>query len=173
MADCRHVWTMINVRSGYLVVEGCYKCEARSSFFSTEPVPPVDNYHDGEHFWKHLGSSQAVKFDLECRNCGKIVSLDDMMGIMLSTCRDPECEVHRLSAQRGNGTFIYVAFCADSTHPDGRCVSDEGIGALTEYFNNNIKDPDKKIVVVPCKMCCSLDTCEGIVIADTDLTEFY
>lgn len=173
MSNCKHNLAMTNVRSGYLIVEGCYKCKARASFFSTEPVPPVDNYHDGVHYWKHLGSSQAVKFDLECSDCGEIISLGDMMGLMLSTCRDPDCEVGQLSAKSGEGTFVYVALCADSTHPGGKCVSDDGIKALTDYFNQNIKDPNKKIVVVPCKMCCSIDRCEGIVIADTDLTAFY
>ncbi len=173
MSVCTHSMSIINVRSGYLVVEGCYKCKARASFFSVEPVPPVDNYHDGEHYWKHLGCFQAVKFDLQCKECGHVVSLNDMMGLMLSTCSNPECEVARLSAEAGDNTWIYVALCADSTHPDGRCVSDEGIKALTEYFNASIKDPNKKIIVVPCKMCCSIDTCEGIVIADKNLTEFY
>ena len=131
MSICNHEWSMINIRSGYLVVEGCYKCGARALFFSVEPVPPVDNYHDGEHYWKHLSSSQAVKFDLKCEKCGKVISLDDLMGLMLSTCRNPECEVARLSAEGGSGTWVYVAVCADSTHPSGRCVSEEGIKALT------------------------------------------
>ena len=164
---------MVNIRNGYLVVEGCHRCKARSSFFSTEPVPPVDDYQEGEHFWTYLGSSQAVKFDLACSDCGDVVDLNDVMGLMLSTCRDPDCEVGRISAQEGKGTWVYVALCADSTHASGRCVSDAGIRALTEYFNGNIKDPDKRIVVVPCAMCKSIDTCQGVVIADTGLTDIY
>ena len=56
MTEGAHRWFMTNVRDGYLVVEGCPECGARSSFFSTEPVPPVDEYHDGRHFWIYLGS---------------------------------------------------------------------------------------------------------------------
>ena len=37
----------------------------------------------------------------------------------------------------------------------------------------NIKDPDKRIIVVPCIKCKSIDTCEGIVMADTGLTDIY
>ena len=173
MSTCSHTWSMANIQSGYLVVEGCYLCQARSSFFSTEPVPPVDDYQDGEHHWVHLGSSQAVKFDLSCQACGEVVSLKDMMALMLSTCRDQKCEVAQIAAQAGKGSWVYVALCADSTHASGRCVSDAGINALTEYFNANIKDPNKRIVVVPCSKCSSIDTCEGIVIADTGLTDIY
>ena len=164
---------MINIRNGYLVVEGCSQCKARSSFFSTETAAPVDDYQDGEHFWTYLGSSQAVKFDLACDECGEVVNLNEMMGLMLSTCRNPECEVARIAAREGKSTWVYVALCADSTHASGRCVSETGIKALTEYFNGNIKDPSKRIVVVPCIKCKSIDTCEGIVIADTGLTDIY
>ena len=173
MSTCSHRWSMINVRSGYLVVEGCAKCNARASFFSMETVPPVDEHHEGEHFWTFLGSSQAVKFDLACEDCGETVNLDDVMGLMLSTCRDPECAVAQIAARGGKGTWVYVALCADSTHASGRCVGAAGVQALTEYFNGNIRSPDKKIVVVPCIKCSSIDTCEGIVIADTGLTEIY
>ena len=173
MSTCKHKWSMVNIRNGYLVVEGCHECKARSSFFSTEPVPPVDDYQDGEHFWTYLGSSQAVKFDLTCDDCGEVVNLDDMMGLMLSTCQNPECEVARIAAQEGKGTWVYVALCADSTHASGKCVSDAGIKALTEYFNGNIKDHRKKFIVVPCIKCKSIDTCQGIVIADTGLTDIY
>jgi hypothetical protein len=164
---------MVNIRNGYLVVEGCFKCRARSSFFSTEPKPPVDEYQDGEHFWTYLGSYQAVRFDLACTNCDQVVNLKDMMGLMLSTCRDPQCEVGRIATQAEKGTWVYVALCADSTHASGKCVSDAGISALTEYFNANIKDPKKKVMVVPCIQCSNIDTCQGIVIADMGLTEIY
>jgi len=173
MSTCRHQWAMVNVRNGYLVIEGCAKCKARSSFFSTEPIAPVDNYHEGEHFWSYLSSAQAVKFDLKCDECGEAVSLDEMMGLMLSTCREPECEVGRIATDAGRGTWVYVALCADSTHAGGKCVSEAGVKALTEYFNAQIKDQDKRIIVVPCIKCNSIDTCEGIVIADTGLTDIY
>ena len=173
MSTCQHKWSMVNIRSGYLVVEGCAECKARASFFSTEPTPPVDDYQDGEHFWTYFGSSQAVKFDLACVECGELVNLNDMMGLMLSTCEDLDCEVGRMVAGGGRGTWVYVALCADSTHAAGRCVSDTGVSALTEYFNSRIKETGKRIVVVPCIKCNSIDMCRGIVIADTGLTEIY
>ena len=100
MSTCTHRWSMTHVRGGYLVVEGCRHCNARACFFSTEASPPVDDYHEGQHYWTYLGSSQAVKFDLKCAGCGEVVDLSEMTGLMLSTCRDPDCEVGRL-ARRG------------------------------------------------------------------------
>ncbi len=153
MSTCSHKWSMVNIRNGYLVVEGCAKCRARSSFFAPEARAPVEDYHEGEHFWTYLGSSQAVKFDLVCDECGELIDLDDVMGLMLSTCRNTDCEVGRIASKAPKGTWVYVALCADSTHESGKCVSEEGVAALAEYFNAQLKDPNKKILVVPCNKC--------------------
>ena len=126
---------MIDVRGGFLVVEGCYHCGARSSFFSTEPVAPIDEYREGAHVWEYLSGDQAVSFGLRCEACGQTADLSAMTGLMMSLCDDPDCEVGRLALRLGGQASIYVALCGDSTHESGRCVSDEGVAALAEYFN--------------------------------------
>jgi hypothetical protein len=171
MSTCVHHWAMTGIRSGYLVIEGCYHCGARGCFFSDEPAAPMDEYREGKHMWRYLSGYQAVKFSLRCDECGRTVDLDDMMGLMLSTCQDPACQIGRLAGELGKGTSIYVALCADSSHASGRCVSDEGIAALNEYFNQRLRSAKKKIVVVPCSMCSDIDCCPGVVIADAGLTE--
>ena len=109
-AACQHRWTMTNVRSGYLVVEGCFHCRNRISFFSQEP---------------------------------------------------------------GKKTWVYAALCANTSHSPEKCVSPKSLKALDEYFNQGIKDPDKKILVVPCSLRKSVDTCQGVVLADFGLTDLY
>jgi len=162
---------MYNVRHGYLVVEGCWECSGRISFFSAEPVPPVDEYRQGKHFWNYLGSFQTAKFDLRCRVCGTTVDLDDVNGLMLSDCQDRDCQVGALVGQQGPDSLVYVALCPDSTHATGKCVSSEGIDALTQYFNQNLAGLGRKVIVVPCRMCNSIDRCRGTVIADVGLTD--
>jgi hypothetical protein len=171
MGPCSHQWSMCNVRHGYLVEEGCFKCGARSSFFSAESVPPIEEYQDGRHFWKYLGSSQTVKFDLKCRVCGKIVSLNDMNGLMFSECTDQDCQVGVLVSQQGPNSLVYVAVCPDTSHSKGKCVSNEGIEALNQYFNANLGHLGRKVIVVPCKMCNSIDKCRGTTIVDVGLTD--
>ncbi len=100
-----HKWYMVDIRGGYIVTEGCHECGARSSFFTTESVPPVDEYMEGRHYWIYQGSFQAVKFSLQCHDCGKRVGLDDMVALMLSTCSDPNCAVGRLVRDQGEGSW--------------------------------------------------------------------
>jgi hypothetical protein len=168
---CTHHWSMIDVRSGYLVVEGCYHCGARSSFFSTEVVAPMDEYRDGPHYWEYLSGDQAVTFRLRCDLCGAEPDLSAMTGLMLSTCEEPGCEIGRLAHKLGRRASIYVALCGDSSHASSRCVSDEGVRALTEYFNQGRRRRRRRIVVVPCRMRSDADCCRGVVIADAGLTE--
>jgi hypothetical protein len=171
MNPCSHEWFMCHIRHGYLVVEGCFECGGRLSFFSDEPVPPVDEYRQGRHFWNYMGSFQTVKFDLQCRRCGTTISLEDVNGIMFSECQDRDCQVGALVAQQGPGSLVYVALCPDSTHAAGPCVSKEGIEALTQYFNQDLGALGRKVIVVPCKLCNSIDRCRGTVIADVGLTD--
>jgi hypothetical protein len=170
---CQHIWKMVNIRSGYLVTEGCFHCRNRVSFFSEEPVPPIDDYHEGEHFWSYLGSSQAVKFDLRCEKCSAEVPLRELMALMLCWRCDPDCAVFQLGADDPDRKWVYVALCADSSHQQGACVSEESVRALSEYFNAGLDDPHKKILVVPCKLRKSVDSCQGVVLADVGLTELY
>ncbi len=171
MNPCTHQWSMCHVRHGYLVVEGCFECGGRLSLFSEEPLPPVDEHREGKHFWSYMGSCQTVKFDLQCCRCGTTVGLGDVNGIMFSECQDPDCEVGALVARQGGCALVYVALCPDSTHAKGRCVSERGIEALTEYFNQDVGPHDRRIIVVPCKQCNSIDRCRGTVIADVGLTD--
>jgi hypothetical protein len=172
---CHHNWAMANIRSGYLVVEGCFHCRHRISFFSDEPVPPQDDYREGDHFWSYLGSSQASKFDLKCKDCSQEIPLKDIMALMLCMRCDPECGVYKAGSEGGKDqkTWTYVALCANTSHASGQCISKAGIKALNEYFSRGIHDPQKKIIVVPCEMRKSVDTCQGIVLADVGLTDMY
>ena len=173
-AACHHQWTMTNVRPGYLVIEGCFHCRNRISFFSEEAVAPIDDYHEGEHFWSHLSHYQAAQFDLKCEKCDAEIPLRDVMALMLCTKCDPNCGCYAAATQEpGKKTWVYAALCANTSHSPNKCIAPESLRALNEYFNQGTKDPAKKIAVVPCSLRKSVDTCQGIVLADFGLTDLY
>jgi hypothetical protein len=171
---CHHQWAMTNIRPGYLVIEGCFHCRNRISFFSDEAVAPIDDYHEGEHFWSHLAHYQASQFDLRCEKCATEVPLKEVMALMLCTKCDPKCGVYAAATEEpGKKTWVYAALCANTSHSPNQCISKPSLVALNEYFNQGIKDPAKKIKVVPCSLRKSVDTCQGIVLADFGLTDLY
>ena len=170
---CQHRWAMTNIRTGYLVVEGCWHCGQRKSLFSEESVPPLEDYREGDHFWRYLGSSQSSKFDLRCEKCSREVRLKDVMALMLCTRCDRRCGLYKLASPQGRDqSWVYAALCCDTSHMFGKCITKPGIKALNQYFNRGSrKKPDK--VVVSCDLRRNVNTCEGIVLADVGLTEIY
>ncbi len=171
---CHHRWTMTNLHGGYLVIEGCFHCRHRISFFSQEPVPPIDDYQEGSHFWSHLADYQASQFDLKCEKCSTEVPLKEIMALMLCVRCNPECGVYAAGSQEPDRqTWVYVALCSDTSHTTEKCIPSESLNALNEYLNNGIEDPAKRIAVVPCSLRKFVDTCQGIVLADVGLTELY
>jgi len=171
---CQHEWMTINVLNGYLVTEGCSHCGARMSFFTLEDRHQMDSYKKGEHKWNFLGSSQAVKFDLKCAKCGKVVHLRKTMALMLCTECMEDCEAGRRAKHApGEQTWVYLALCPDPCHLSGECVSPEETLALTEYFNIRIRTPGKRILILPCVMRPSINTCQGETIADVGMKDLF
>jgi len=167
--NCQHEWSIINLRNGYLVTEGCGHCGGRASFFTLEDRHHMDSYIDGPHTWKFLGSSQAVKFDLRCEKCGKEVILDKTQALaMCVNCKD-NCKAAARAVDPD--TWVYLALCVQARHEYGECVPEEETTALTEYFNAKINTPGKKVVFVPCILRDSIDFCQAETIADVGLKD--
>lgn len=165
--SCQHWWEIINLRSGYLVTEGCMRTGERANFFTLEDRHHMDTYVDGDHIWRFLGSSQAINFDLQCRKCEKTVKLDRTQSLAMCVgCKD-ECKAALKGIKDEEGTtWVYLAQCNETLHQAGECVHHEETDALTEYFNSRIKTPGKKIIFVPCILRESIDFCQAEIITD-------
>jgi len=167
---CQHEWRIVNLQNGYLVTEGCAGCGARANFFTLEDRHHMDTYVDGEHRWRFLGSSQAVKFDLECVKCGKVMKLDNVQALaMCVECKD-KCKA-ALEGKGDENTWVYLALCTEAQHQKGECVTREECRALTDYFNSRITTPGKKVIFVPCILRESIDFCQAEIIADVGLKD--
>jgi hypothetical protein len=171
---CEHRWFKSNVRRGYLVIEGCFQCKGRIASFSDAPVPPVEDHREGEHFWSQLGGFPAVKFDLKCAKCSTEILLGDVMAVMRCMTCNPECGVFEVAMGDVDlNSRVCVALCADITHGVKQCVSDEGLRALNDYFDHEFTTSGRRILVVPCSMRRSADTCQAVALADAGLAELH
>ena len=171
---CKHQWKTINVKSGYLVTEGCPHCAGRRSFFTLDDRNHMDTYVEGKHRWRFLGSSQAVKFDLECEKCGEVVNLSKMMALLLCIQCMEDCEAGKMARLEGDEkVWVYLALCGDPNHVSGECVGERECEVLTEYFNSRISTPGKRILIVPCKLRPSIDLCQGEILTDVGMKEIF
>ena len=168
---CRHSWNMTNTRFGFIVVEKCYHCKQERSYFAAEHIPPKEEYREGEHFWDYLGSAQSFQFSLKCRKCGLEIPFDDVLGLMMCSGCTPDCDAHIISSIcEGQRAWVYVALCYQ---PDigSKGAMGEKLAILSTYFNDRIRTPGKKIIVVPGWLVRDIDVCKGTVLKDVGMFE--
>ena len=168
---CTHSWQMTNIRYGFVVVEKCYHCKMERSYFAADHTPPKEEYREGEHFWDYMGSAQSVQFSLKCDRCGLEVPFDDVLGLMTCSGCTPDCDAHVMSRIcEDQRIWVYVALCYQ---PD--IVSKDEMGkklaVLSKYFNDRLRTPGKKILVVPGWLVKDIDICRGTVLKDVGMFE--
>ncbi len=165
----RHLWQMVNVQYGFMTTERCFHCDKVVTYFSSEHKPPLEEYRDGDHFWNVMETAQSIRFDLQCTECGTLVELKELMGLMLCTGCDEKCRVDALMKKHEpERTWIYVAFGflpIDETEQ----LSKEKIAVLEDYFNQRRKSSTSRIKIVSHEMVKSYATCYAEVIRDLDL----
>jgi hypothetical protein len=116
-----------------------------------------------------METAQSIRFDLQCTECGTLVELKELMGLMMCTGCDEKCQVDALMKKHeAERTWIYVAFGflpIDETEQ----LSKEKIAVLEDYFNQRRKSSTSRIKIVSHEMVKNHATCYGEVIRDLDL----
>lgn len=166
---CVHQWEMVNVKYGFMITEKCFHCDKIATFFSSKEKPPLEEYREGDHFWNVVESAQSFQFDLKCSTCGHVEEYDDLMGLMMCTGCDENCEVNILMKKlEPERTWVYVAFGFQPSD-EGKQLSKEKIAFLEDYFNQRRKSSKSRIKIVSHQMVKNYATCYAEVIRDLHL----
>ena len=166
-ARCRHRLEMVNVVSGFIIMEKCFKCSQITNYFSREKRPPLEEYRDGDHFWNVMDTAQSIRFDLRCSKCGMQVQYDELLGLMMCTGCDPRCEVNRIQKElEPERTWVYVAFGFLPVDEKPQ-LSDKKLALLEKYFNLRRGGASRsKIKIVSHKLVRDIFTCYAETIKD-------
>ena len=168
---CAHQWKMINVQTGFVITENCYKCDKTSTYFCLEEKPPLEEYREGDHFWNVMESAQTMIFDLECPKCGHMVTFHELSGLMMCTGCDENCKVDHLRKElEKDRTFVYVAFGffpADEVEQ----LSPDKISILEEYFNQRRDSSRSQIKIVSSERISDIKNCYANVIKDVGMLD--
>ena len=165
---CSHIWEMVNVAGGLIVMKKCFHCGKVSTCFCFHNKPPLEPSHEGEHFWNFVEGDPAFHFDLKCVNCDTLVKLDEMVGLMMCTGCDERCEVDVLRRKlEPEGTQVYIALgCRPIA--ERKQLTEEKTAIVQDYFDQQDKSLKSRIKIVPHKMVRSIDSCYADVIKDVD-----
>lgn len=167
----QHRWEMVNVQYGFITTEKCFHCDKVVTYFSSEDKPPLEEYREGEHFWNVMETAQSIRFDLKCTQCGTLVELKELMGLMMCTGCDEKCAVDVLAKKlEPERTWVYVAF-GFLPRDERKQLSKEKISVLEDYFNRRRKSSESgsRIKIVDYGMLKNYATCYAEIIRDLDL----
>ena len=166
---CSHTWEMVDVIPCFIVTEKCYHCGKIATYFSTENIPPIEEYREGEHLWNFMGSAQSIKFNLKCIKCDKLEKFDELLGVMMCTGCDEKCEANVLLKKlEQKRIWIYVAF-GYLPIDEKKQLSLKQISILEDYFNQRRKSSKSRIKIVSHKLVNNIASCYAEVIKDVDM----
>ena len=164
-------YEMVNVRPGYLIVEHEVFSRRMRSYFTTEPVPPIEEYREGAEIWKFSGVVQSFHFDIRDSATGAVTGFDDLLGLVPHTACAADTDIYRLGEiAREQRVWIYVAV---PLGPAGGAVLSawvEKLAVLNRYFGERLATPNKKILILPDYFGVHEQFDHGMVVADVGLT---
>ncbi|MEW6410973.1 MAG: hypothetical protein AB1483_00710 [Candidatus Zixiibacteriota bacterium] len=155
---------MANIQFGFVVFEKCSHCNDLRTYFSADDT--WDEYRENDHQWSIVENAQTFRFDLKCRDCGRIEKFADLMGFLYCTSCMDDCEVEILRKKfQAEKTFILVAFGflpQAKTNP----IPQERLDILTDYFNQRRDTSRSKVKIVSFSLISDLSRCRGEFIHD-------
>ncbi len=141
---------MVNVQLGYVIIEHDVYSSAMRSYFSSEPVPPKEEYREGKQIWKYSGMAQSFRFDIRDTATNQLYKFDELLGLLYYGCCKKDSEVFRIGElAHDNNISLYVAITYEG--PDGSRLSMplEKLQVLNRAFNDRLRTGGKKILILP------------------------
>jgi hypothetical protein len=143
-------YEMVNVQLGYIIIEHDVYSTAMRSWFSSEPVPPKEEYREGRQIWKYSGMAQSFRFDIRDGETGELLKYDELLGLLYYGSCKKDSEVYGIGElAHDNNISVYVAITYEG--PDGKRVmlGAEKLRILNRAFNDRLRTPGKKILILP------------------------
>jgi hypothetical protein len=143
-------YEMINVQPGYVVVEQERFSHAARSYFSAEPVAPKEEYWEGKQVWSFSGMAQSFQFDVRDTSTESITPFRELLGLLYYGCCPEDSDIHRLGALAHElDISVYIAITYEARDGSRLNISMDKIRILNQLFNERLKSPGKKILILP------------------------
>ncbi len=143
-------YQMVNIRPGHVIMEHDILSRAVRSYFSDEPIAPVEEYREGPHHWHYAGMAQSFQFDVRDETTGETIPFRELLGLLYYGSAKADSALRRLGeVAHENGVSIYVAVTYET--PDGAVgkLPPEKVRILNALFNERLRTPGKKILILP------------------------
>jgi hypothetical protein len=142
-------YEMVNVRQGYLIIEQENHTFARRSYFAAERTPPLEEYREGNQFWKPHEAAQTFQFDVRDTTTGEVVPFGELVGLLYYACCAKGTAVHQMGdLAHDQQISLYVAITTEGAEDSGP-LPHEKVRVLNALFNGRLTSPRKKVLILP------------------------
>lgn len=142
-------YEMVNVRQGYLMIEQENHTLARRSYFVAERTPPLEEYREGDQFWKPQEAAQTFQFDVRDTQTGEVVPFGDLAGLLYYACCAKGSTVYQMGdLAHDQRVSLYVAITTEGAR-DPAPMPLEKVRVLNALFNERLTSPRKKVLILP------------------------
>ena len=132
---------MVNVRPGYLIIEQENHTLARRSYFAAERTPPMEEYREGNEFWKPQAAAQTFQFDVRDTTTGEVVPFGELVGLLYYACCAKGTTVHQIGdLAHDQRISLYVAITTEDAEDPGPLPL-EKVRVLNALFNERLTSP--------------------------------
>jgi hypothetical protein len=142
-------YEMVNVRPGYLMIEQENHTFARRSYFVAERTPPMEEYREGNQFWKPQAAAQTFQFDVRDTLTGEVVPFGELVGLLYYACCSKDSTVHQIGElAHDQRVSLYVAITTEGDEGPAPMPL-EKVRILNALFNERLTSPRKKVLILP------------------------
>jgi hypothetical protein len=146
----RSRYQMVNVRPGHVIVEHDLLSRDVRSYFSDEPVPPVEEYREGRRIWQYAGMAQSFQFDVKDAQSGEIVKFHELLGLLYYGCCKADSVIYKIGElAHENKISVYIAITYEAADGSKTTLAPEKLHVLNTLFNERLRTPGKKILILP------------------------
>jgi hypothetical protein len=164
-------YQLVDIVPGFVITERASPSNQSRCYFCAEATPPKEAYREGALEWHSEEAAQSFQFSVRDNATGQVVRFHELLGLLYYACVEPGSKLHRIGeVAHAVDISIYVAIAYDS--PDGTpCeVPAAKLEWLNRAFNDRIRTPGKKILIIPDLFGIQKQVSSGQVMLDFSLT---
>lgn len=167
----RFRYEMTGVRQGWVVIEHEVRSLTKRAYFSAGPASPVEEYREGSEVWTPAEVAQSFRFDIRDNETGEVLPFDELLGLAFwGSCpkSNPLWEIGDIAQERRISLYAAITF-GGSVDP-ASALEPRKLRALNGYYNERLRDPGKKILILPDLFGLYREFSYGHILVDLGLT---
>jgi hypothetical protein len=164
-------YELVDTVPGFVIVEHSSPSNRSRCYFCAEATPPKQTYREGGEEWYFKEAAQSLQFSVRDNATGEVARFPEVLGLLYYGCLAPDSKLRRIGEiAHSTGVSIYIAITYDG--PDGKLceISPTKLEWLNRAFNDRIRTPGKKILILPDLFDIQQQVSRGQIMLDFSLT---